>query len=118
MGGESAIIITEEVIAVPIYEYQCNACKKVSSFLLLRVTEEVEPYCKCCGNKYVTRILSGISVLKGEEKRIERLLDPSGFSGLDEGDPGSIEKIVKRLGGELGGEIGEDFGDYVNEGCS
>ena len=100
---------------MPIYEYQCSACKKVSSFLLLRATEEVEPYCKRCGNKYVTRILSGVSVIKGEEKLIERLFDPSRFSGLDEGDPGSIEKIVKKMGREFGGEIGEGLGDCVEE---
>lgn len=92
---------------MPIYEYRCGACKKVSSFLLLRATEEIKPYCKDCGSKDVTRILSVVSVIKDEEKRIEGLLDPSRFSGLDEGDPGSVEKIVKRLGGELGGEIGE-----------
>jgi len=95
---------------MPIYEYRCNACKKISSFLLLRATEEAEPYCKHCGNKQVTRILSGVSVLKGEGKRIEGLLDPSGLSGLDEGDPGSIEGFVKRLGRDLGDEIGEGWG--------
>ena len=92
---------------MPIYEYRCGTCKKVSSFLLLRATEEIEPYCKDCGSKDVTRILSGVSVIKDEEKRIERLLDPSRFSGLDEGDPGSIEKTIKKLGRELGDEIGE-----------
>jgi putative FmdB family regulatory protein len=101
------MIIEGRGSVMPIYEYQCAACKKVSSFLLLRATEGVEPYCKHCGNKFVTRILSGVSVLKGDEKRIERLLDPSVFSGLDEDDPGSIEKIVKKIGGELGDEVGE-----------
>ncbi|OPY75098.1 MAG: Zinc ribbon domain protein [Syntrophorhabdus sp. PtaU1.Bin058] len=95
---------------MPIYEYQCSACKKISSFLLLRVTEEVEPYCKHCGDRRVTRVLSAVHVLRGEEKRIEGLLDPSRFSGLDENDPASIEKTVKRLGRDLGGEIGEGWG--------
>ena len=101
---------------MPIYEYRCDACKKVSSFLLLRASEEIEPYCKNCGNKLVTRILSRVSVLKNEEKRIERLLDPSRFSGLDENDPAVIEKTMKKLGVELGGEIGDGPGDYINEG--
>ncbi len=101
---------------MPIYEYQCSACKRVSSFLLLRATEQVEPYCKDCGNKHVTRILSRVSVIKDEEKRIERLLDPSRFSGLDEDDPGSIERTIKKLGRELGDEIGGDCGDYISEG--
>ncbi len=100
---------------MPIYEYQCSACEKVSSFLLLKTSEEVEPYCKHCGSKCVTRILSRISVPKSDEKRIDRLLDPSIFSGLDEEDPASIEKTMKKLGKELGDEFGEGCGDYVKE---
>jgi putative FmdB family regulatory protein len=101
---------------MPIYEYRCAACKKASSFLLLRSTEEFGPYCKHCGNKDVTRILSRVSVLKDKEGRIDRLLDPSRFSGLAGDDPASIEKTIKKLGEELGDDLGEGFGDHVNEG--
>ena len=94
---------------MPIYEYYCDRCKKVSSFLLLRSTEEIEPYCKICNTKDVRRILSRVSVLKSEEKRMESLLDPGKLSGLDENDPGSVEKLMKRMGRELGDELGEGF---------
>jgi putative FmdB family regulatory protein len=94
---------------MPIYEYYCDRCKKVSSFLLLRSTEEIEPYCKVCKTKEVRRILSRVSVLKSEERRMEGLLDPGKLSGLDENDPGSVEKLMKRMGRELGDELGEGF---------
>jgi putative FmdB family regulatory protein len=94
---------------MPIYEYYCDRCKKVSSFLLLRATEEIEPYCKGCNAKEVRRILSRVSVLKSEERRMEGLLDPGKLSGLDENDPGSVEKLMKRMGRELGDELGEGF---------
>lgn len=100
---------------MPIYEYRCNDCKKTSSFLLLRISEEIEPYCKICGSKNVARIISRITVLKSEEKRIESLLDPSKFSDLDENDPTSIEKFMKRMGRELGDELGEDFEQSMHE---
>ena len=38
---------------MPIYEYHCDACGRTSSFLLLRVSEELTPYCKGCGSKDV-----------------------------------------------------------------
>jgi len=94
---------------MPIYEYYCNRCKKASSFLLLRSTEEIEPYCKGCNTKEVRRILSRVSVLKSEERRMESLLDPGKLSGLDENDPGSVEKLMKRMGRELGDELREGF---------
>jgi putative FmdB family regulatory protein len=103
---------------MPIYEYYCDRCKKVSSFLLLRATEEIEPYCKSCNTKDVRRILSRVSILKSEESRMEGLLDPSKLSGLDENDPRSVEKLMKRMGRELGDELGEGFEQEMEEAMS
>lgn len=100
---------------MPIYEYRCEACGRVSSFLLLRASEEVNPFCRQCGSKEVTRILSRVAVLKSEEQRMESLLDPSKFSGLDENDPASIERVMKKMGRELGDELGEGFEESMEE---
>jgi putative FmdB family regulatory protein len=100
---------------MPIYEYRCESCKKLSSFLLLRATEEFEPHCKACGSKEVSKLISRVSILRSEEKRMESLLDPSKFSDLDENDPKSIERTMKRMGRELGDELGEGFGESMEE---
>jgi putative FmdB family regulatory protein len=103
---------------MPIYEYYCDRCKKVSSFLLLRATEEIEPYCKACSAKDVRRILSRVTVLKSEESRMESLLDPSRLSDLDEKDPRSVEKLMRRMGRELGDDLGEGFEQEMEEALS
>ena len=100
---------------MPIYEYRCEACGRVSSFLLLRVSEEVNPFCKQCGSKEVTRIISRVAVLKSEEQRMESLLAPSKFSDLDENDPASIERVMKKMGRELGDELGQGFEESMEE---
>jgi putative FmdB family regulatory protein len=100
---------------MPIYEYVCNDCRKISSFLLLRVTEDVEPFCKACGGRNVRRILSRIAVLKSEERRLEGLLDPAKFSDLDENDPASVERAMRRMGKDLGDELGEGFEESLEE---
>jgi putative FmdB family regulatory protein len=100
---------------MPIYEYWCETCKKTSSFLLLRTTEEVTPYCKVCGNKDVKKRVSRISLPRGEEKMMEKLLNPSRFSDLDENDPSSIERAVRRMGKDLGEELGGDFEEAMGE---
>ena len=94
---------------MPIYEYYCKACNKRSSFLLLRITEVFTPCCKFCGNKDVTRILSSVSLPRSYDKRMEGLLSPSRFLDLDENDPRSIERFVKKMGKELGDELGEEL---------
>jgi len=103
---------------MPIYEYYCESCKKVSSFLLMRVSEEIHPYCKNCNSPDVRRILSRVAVVKSEEKRMESLLDPSKFSDLDENDPRSVERMMKRMGRELGDELGEGFEEEMEEALS
>ena len=103
---------------MPIYEYRCQSCKKISSFLLLRATEEITPYCKACGNKEVVRQVSRVAILRGEEKMMESLLDPSKLSDLDENDPASVERVVRRMGRELGDELGEDFREGMEEALS
>jgi putative FmdB family regulatory protein len=103
---------------MPIYEYRCGKCKKVSTFISLRVSETIEPYCKFCGNREMERLISRVAILKSEEKRMESLLDPSKFSDIDENDPRSIEKFVRRMGKELGEELGEDFEESFEEALS
>jgi putative FmdB family regulatory protein len=94
---------------MPIYEYWCETCKKISSFLLLRATEDITPYCNICGSKDVKRRISRVALPRGEERMMERLLSPSRFSDLDENDPSSIERAVRKMGKELGEELGGDF---------
>ncbi len=100
---------------MPIYEYYCDACRKTSSFLLLRSDEPIEPYCKACNSKDVRRVLSRVAVIRSEEKRIESLLDPGTLGGLDENDPRSVERLMRRMGGELGDELGEGFEQEMAE---
>lgn len=103
---------------MPIYEYVCKECNQVSTFLSLRVSENIEPYCKFCGSKDVKKLISKVAVLRSEEKRIESMLDPSKFSDLDENDPKSIEKFMRRMGKEMGSELGEDFEASLDEALS
>jgi putative FmdB family regulatory protein len=100
---------------MPIYEYFCGECKRLSSFLLLRTTEELEPLCKHCGSKDVKKVISRVAVLKSEERRLEGMLDPSKFSDLDENDPRSVERVMRRMGKELGDELGEGFEESMEE---
>jgi len=100
---------------MPIYEYYCNKCKKASSFLLLRATEEISPYCKICNSTEVTRVLSRVRVLRSEEQRMESLLDPGKLGDLDENDPRSVERLMRRMGSELGDELGEGFEEEMEQ---
>jgi putative FmdB family regulatory protein len=100
---------------MPIYEYRCEACGKISEFLLMKTDEAFTPQCKRCKSKKMTRVLSRVRVVRSEESRLESLADPSKWGDLDEKDPRSMAKMMKRLGKEFGEELGEDADQMVDE---
>ena len=100
---------------MPIYEYRCEDCGKTSEFLLIRTDEAFIPQCKRCKSKKMSRVLSKVRVVRSEESRMESLGDPSKWGDLDERDPRSMAKMVKRLGKEFGEELGEDADRMVDE---
>ncbi len=63
----------------------------------------------------MTRVLSRVRVPRSEESRMESLADPSKWGGLDEKDPKSMARWVKRMGKELGEDAGEDVDQMVEE---
>ncbi len=100
---------------MPIYEYRCEDCGRISEFLLIRTDETFLPQCKRCKSKKMSRVLSRVRVVRSEESRMESLADPSKWGGLDENDPKSMAKWMKMMGKEMGGEEGMDVDQMVDE---
>lgn len=95
---------------MPIYEYRCQDCQKRNTYLLL-TANTATPSCKHCGSSKLERLMSRFAAPKSEEARMEALADPSRFGDLDENDPASMARFMKKMGKEMG----EDFGDEMDE---
>jgi hypothetical protein len=63
----------------------------------------------------MSRVLSKVRVIRSEESRMESLADPSKWGGLDEKDPKSMAKWMKRMGKEMGEDMGEDVDQMVDQ---
>jgi putative FmdB family regulatory protein len=101
---------------MPIYEYRCNQCRKKVSILTLRISEKVDERCEHCGSTSLTRLLSRFATARSEESRLDSLADPSNLAGLDENDPRSMARWMRKMGKEMGEELGgEDFDEMVDE---
>ncbi len=100
---------------MPIYEYRCEDCGKISEFLMIKTDDKVTPQCKRCKSKKMSRVLSRVRVIRSEESRMESLADPSKWGDLDEKDPRSMAKWMKRMGKEMGEDMGEDVDQMVDE---
>ena len=100
---------------MPIYEYRCADCRKKTTVVTLAVGAAVEPVCQHCGGRSLTKLVSRVAVRRSEESRMESLADPSSLSGLDENDPKSVARRMKKMGREMGEEAGEDFDEEVDK---
>jgi len=63
----------------------------------------------------MSRILSKVRVIRSEESRLESLADPTKWSELDEKDPKSMARWMKRMGKELGEDMDEDLDRAIEE---
>jgi hypothetical protein len=54
-------------------------------------------------------------MIRSEESRLDDLADPSGFPDLDENDPKSLGRWMRKMRAEIGDEVGEDLGPEFDE---
>jgi putative FmdB family regulatory protein len=101
---------------MPIYEYRCRRCRKRSQVLTLRSSEVPDARCEHCDSVEVDRLMSRFAVARSEEARLDALGDPANLSGLDESDPRSMARWMRKMGKELGEDMaGPEFDEMVNE---
>lgn len=101
---------------MPIYEYRCRRCRRVSSFLVRSFSAEAEtPVCSHCGARELDRMLSRFAFHRSDEERLERLADPDRFGGFDEDDPRSVARWARRMGQEVGEDLGPEFDEAIEQ---
>jgi pheromone shutdown protein TraB len=59
--------------------------------------------------------MSRFVTVKSEEDRLDSLADGASFGDLDENDPASVARFMKKMGKEFGDDLGDDFESAVDE---
>ena len=93
---------------MPIYEYNCLDCRRRSSHLIRSIANPEPVKCLHCGSDRIQRIMSRFASVKSEEARLEQMADPGNWGGLDENDPSSVAKFVRKMGQEMGEDVSRD----------
>jgi putative FmdB family regulatory protein len=100
---------------VPIYEYECHGCRRRVSLLIMTPSTAPAPQCPRCGSADLSRIMSRFATIKSEDARLESMADPSQYGDLDENDPKSVARFMKRMGQEMGEDLGDDLDAAMEE---
>jgi len=122
---------------MPIYEYVCEKCGRVSSFLVRNTSAHRTPTCPRCGAGAMRRAISRFAAVGGSRKDageseagdaadtagappggaggpepdlsdMESLLD-----GVDENDPRSMGRAMRRLAEQTGEPLDEEMDEVV-----
>ena len=101
---------------MPIYEYRCRKCRRRVSILVRSFSEAetVQPHCTHCGHDELDRLVSRVATVKSEDARLDSMADDMDFGDLDENDPRSIGRWMKKMSAEMGEDLGDEFHEAVD----
>jgi len=100
---------------MPIYEYECRDCGRVTSALILKQEEEKTVRCDHCGGGRLTRILSRFALHKTEGQRLEEFDARASQSDSFYKDRRNIGLWAKKRAKELGADLGSSFDEVVEK---
>lgn len=100
---------------MPVYEFRCQDCRR-----LVRLTysfseyDRATPTCPHCGSQALQRHIGRVAVARGDEARMDSLLDDDALANLSDEDPRALGKLMRQMGAEMGEDLGEEFGEVVD----
>jgi putative FmdB family regulatory protein len=105
---------------MPIYEYRCGDCKKKVSvfFRSFSVVNHADARCPICQGQHLTRLVSKVRVIRGSAASTGDggeggAFDESMFDDVNENDPRSLGRMMRRMADETGEDLGPEFGEVV-----
>jgi putative FmdB family regulatory protein len=103
---------------MPIFEFRCGDCGRKTTALVLSRERVNEVRCSRCGSANLEKLYSRFATPKSEEARLDSLADPSALGDLDENDPKSMARWMKKFGKEMGEDVGDDLDQAMEEEAS
>lgn len=100
---------------MPTYEYRCLNCRK-----RVAVYQTYDDYghspvqCPNCGSEKLKRLIGRVRVARSEESRLDSLADPGEWGDVDEEDPRSLARMMRKMGREMGEDLPPEFDEVVD----
>jgi putative FmdB family regulatory protein len=101
---------------MPIYEYECTHCgQKARKFWrTFSAVDEASLQCPRCDGHGFRRLVSRVSIIRSEGSHLDDLADPSNLSGLDEEDPKTLGRWLRKMSHEVGEEMPPEFDEVID----
>jgi putative FmdB family regulatory protein len=100
---------------MPAYDYRCPDCQNRFSLLMSYADYgKKKVTCPACGQARVQRIIGRVRIAKSEDRRLEDMSDPSFLGDVDEQDPKSMARAMKKMGQAMGEDLPPEFNEVTD----
>lgn len=100
---------------MPIYEYQCRSCGRISSLLIIKPGDEQNIRCVHCRGLELERIMSRFAVHKTETQRLAEFDPQSTKNDSFYKDSRNVGLSAKKRLQQLGVDLGSSFDETVEK---
>ena len=100
---------------MPIYEYYCQDCRRKVSLLWRSFADAQsrEALCPRCGGTHLDRRVSRVAIVRSEASQMDDLDGMGDLDGLDENDPRSLARFMRKMADETGEDLGAEFDEVI-----
>ena len=99
---------------MPDYDYRCRDCRKRVTVYQSYAEYGTQPVvCPVCGGSRLTRLLNRVRVMRSDESRLEGASDDAAWDSIDEEDPRTMARMIRRMGKDLGEDVPPEFDEIV-----
>lgn len=101
---------------MPIYEYRCQECHRRVSIFWRTFSEAETEIARCprCGSTSLTRLASRVRLVRSEDSQLEDLSDEASLGDVDENDPRSVGRWMRKMSREMGEDLGPELEEVVD----
>jgi putative FmdB family regulatory protein len=100
---------------MPNYDYRCQACgRKTTLFIAYSDYDHAKPACPHCKSERLKRLISRVTIAKSDDARMDAMLDDPSLAGIDDEDPRSLGRFMRKMSDEMGEDMGEEFNEVVD----
>ena len=97
---------------MPIYEFRCGKCERVSSVFVRSVQKELRPTCEHCGSKRMKRLMSRLARVKSDAQVMDELGMPDPGGSIE--DPRQIGRWVEKRFEDYGMAVPDETRDMID----
>ena len=100
---------------MPVYDYRCKDCNRVTSVLTYSWKTSSEPACRSCGGGELTKLISGFAFHRSWGDSLNWAPSGETLNDVNEDSPQDLDRFMGRIKQEMGGEVTTDFNQMRKE---